>query len=226
MIWIVGLFLTAILVVILLSFVAAIVLVVIEIVLRLALGAGLAIASGVFAGLAADLLGWDGMISGVVVAVLGFVPALMLVGRWRSSAALQHPKHGHRSERVINLAPLDPYEQAWATARRLAPKAEIKSAQDVSARVLALAERDGTIDPEILDCATRLRRHVPALVSETEELLATSGRAERKVAVDEMIDDLRMLGNQATDLLARRNLSTREKLAVRRARLFGAGPTV
>ncbi len=226
MIWMVGLVLAAIVFAVLLSLVAAIVMVVIDIAVRLALGAGLAVAAGVFAGVAADGLGWDGTMSGVVVAVLGFVPALLLVGRWRSSAALRHAKGGHPSEPLITVAPLDPYGQAWATARRLAPKAELKSTQVASARVLALAERDGAIDPEILDCATMLRRHVPALVSETEELLATANRAERDVAVDELIADLRKLGEQAADLLARQGFSAREKLAVRRARLFGTGPAV
>ena len=108
----------------------------------------------------------------------------------------------------------------------MAPKAALDRAQDPSARILALSEREGSINPEIIDCAIALRRHVPALVGETEELLATVDRAERRVAVAELVADLSKLGEGAADLLARQGLSAREKLAVRRARLFGTGRAI
>lgn len=88
--------------------------------------------------------------------------------------------------------------------------------------MIELTKRDGAIDPEVIDLATTLRRHVPALVDETEELLATAGRSERRIAVEELVADLIRLGEQASQLAARQGLSVRERLAVRRARLFGA----
>lgn len=88
-------------------------------------------------------------------------------------------------------------------------------------RVLALSETNDTVDPDILDCATVLRRHVPALVSETEVLIATLSRAERSGAIKELVADLLALGSQAAEVLAHRESGVREKLAVRRARLFG-----
>ena len=88
-------------------------------------------------------------------------------------------------------------------------------------RVLALSDAKGMVDPDVLDCATVLRRHVPALVSETEALIATLSRVERSGAIKELVADLRALGAQAAEVLAHRESGVREKLTVRRARLFG-----
>lgn len=221
MMWIVGLIVVATGLALLLFFVAAIVLAVIELVVRLALGACLAIAAGGVVGVVATQAGADGTVIGFFTTVLGFVPALLLVGRWRSSMHVPPAGDVRRAASAISDAALDPYEQAWATAREFVPKAALDGAQDASARILALSEREGSIDPEVIDCAITLRRHVPALVGETEELLATADRAEREAAVAELVADLRNLGLGAADLLARQGFSAREKLAVRRARLFG-----
>lgn len=224
--WIVGMVVVATGLALLLSLAVAIVMAVIELVVRLALGAGLAVATGVVVGVVAAQAGADGTMIGLFTAVLGFVPALLLVGRWRSSMCAPHARVVRELATIIPEPPIDPYEQAWATARGFAPTASLDGAREASARIFAFSEREGSLDPEIIDCATMLRRHVPALVSETEELLATADRAERQEAVAELIADLRNLGRDAADLLARQSLSAREKLAVRRARLFGTEKAV
>lgn len=221
MIWIVGLVLAGLLVAVVFSFVVAIVMAIVELALRIALGACLALAFGGVAGVAADTLGWDGTMVGVAVTTLGFVPAVLVVGRWRSSGSERKVAVKRSAGSSPSVTPLDPHGEAWATACALAPTASLETARDASMRVLALAEANGMVDPDVLDCATILRRHVPALVSETETLIATLSRAERVGAIKELAADLRALGAQAAEVLAHRELGMREKLAVRRARLFG-----
>lgn len=221
MIWIVGLVLAGLLVAVVFSLVVAIVMAIVELVLRVALGACLAIASGVVAGVAAEWLGWDGTLIGAAVATLGFVPAVLLVGRWRSSGLQRKVAVKRSADPSPPVTPLDPHGQAWTTACALAPTASLETARDASMQVLALSRAHALVDPDILDCATILRRHVPALVSETEALIATLSCDERSGAIRELVADLRALGAQAADVLARRKAGVREKLAVRRARLFG-----
>lgn len=221
MIWIVGLVLAGLLIALAFSLVVAIVMAIVELALRVALGACVALATGFVAGVAADGLGWDGTLIGVAVTTLGFVPAMQMVRRWRSSRSQREDAAKHSADPSPSVTPLDPHGRAWATACALAPKASLETAKDASMRVLALSATDGMVDPEVLERATVLRRHVPALVSETEALIATLSRAERSGAIKELVADLRALGVQAAELLSRQESGVREKLAVRRTRLFG-----
>lgn len=222
----VGFVLVIVIGVMLVSLMAAIVAAVIEFVVRVALGATLAVVLGIIAGIVSNEAGSDGALTGPLVSAFAFFPAVLIVGRLRSPSRPR--KVGPESHEVDcpAYAPLDPYARAWATASGLAPRAGLAIAERACARVIELTKRDGAIDPEFIDLATTLRRHVPALVDETEELLARADRSERRIVVDELVADLIQLGEQASELEARQGLSVRERLAVRRARLFGARAVV
>ena len=221
MIWVVSFVLVIVIGVLVVPLVVAIVAAVIEFVIRVALSGLLAAAIGIFAGVVSNQAGWDGALTGGLVSLLTFIPALLVFGRLRSSSRSQNV--GLHSRDAVRPAstPLDPYSRAWATASRLAPRVGLATAEQACARLIKLAKRDRAIDPEVIDLATILHRHVPLLVEETEELLATADRSEWCIAVDELVADLIRLGEQASELAARKELSVRERLAVRRARLFG-----
>lgn len=222
MIWVVGFVLVIVIGLVVVSLVAALVAAVIELFVRVALGGALAAGLGIVAGVLSNEAGWDGALTGSLVAVLTFIPASLFIGRLRASSRSR--KVGPHSRDVVRPAstPLDPYSRAWATASRLAPRAGLATAEQACTRVIELTKRDGAIDPEVIDLATTLRRHVPALVDETEELLATADRSERRMAVEELVADLFRLAELASELAARQGLNVRERLVVRRARLFGA----
>ena len=221
MIWVVGFVLVIVIGLVIVPLVAAVVAAVIELFVRVALGGALAAGLGIVAGVLSNEAGWDGALTGSLVAVLTFIPASLFVGCQRASS--RYRKVGPHSRDTVRPAstPLDPYSRAWATANLLAPRAGLATAEQACARVIELTKRDGAIDPEVIDLATTLRRHVPALVDETEQLLATADQSERRIAVEELVANLIRLGEQASELAGRQGLSVRERLAVRRARLFG-----
>ena len=226
MIWVVGFVLVIVIGLVVVSLVAVLVAAVIELFVRVALGGALAAGLGIVAGVISNEAGWDGALTGVLIAVLTFIPASLFVGCQRASSRSR--KVGPHSRGAVRPAstPLDPHSCAWATANRLAPRAGLATAEQACARVIELTKRDSAIDPEVIDLATTLRRHVPALVDETEELLATADRSERRVAVEELVADLVQLAEQASELATRQGLNVRERLVVRRARLFGARAVV
>src|SRR5690348_5656026 len=122
MVWILGMVTMVIVFVLILAIGAAIVLVVIELTVRLVLALALAAGAGVAGGIIAHLAGVDGALTGVLGAVLAFLPALLLVSRWRSAAAAPSAS---RKPPVIDMShslPSDPLERAWATGRKLAPR--------------------------------------------------------------------------------------------------------
>lgn len=215
----------------LLTLVAAyIVSAVIKLLARLSLALVLAVGVGFAVGMMAEQNGADGALTGLFVALLAFLPALELVGRAPAGAA--HSPKAPVAPVVLlaadtpSLAALEPLKRAWAIARSFGPPKTLDSAQEASQRFLALIDQRGPLYPELIDYATALPQHVPALVSETEELLETADAGERRAAIGELVDDLRRLGEGASDLLAQQGFSARERLAVRRARLFGAGRAV
>ena len=207
------------------AYIVRVVSAVIKLLVRLSLALVLAVGVGVVVGMLAGQNGADGALTGVFVALLAFLPALELVER-RPAGPARLPKVVFPAAELPSLAALEPFEAAWATARGLAPRNALEGAQEASMRLLQLVDRHGSFDPELVDYAVTLRRHGPALVSETEELLATADRVERRVAVAALVEDLVRLGQGASDLLAQQGFSARERLAVRRARLFGAGRAV
>lgn len=226
MVWILGMAVMALGFALFVAVGLAIVRIVIELAIRLALAAGLSVAAGVGIGMMAESAGSDGAVIGFLTAVLAFVPALVLVARWRAPASPVPEPPPARIEVSPPQPILDPYERAWVVATALAPRSALQNSKEACERILARADRQGSIGAEIIDYAMTLRRHVPALVGETEEVLETADAAERRVAITDLIEDLRRLGEGASELMGRQGLSVRERLAVRRARLFGAGRAV
>lgn len=219
MIFVVGLVIVAVACAIIVAFA-------IELLICIALALVLSAGAGIVAGMVAQQSAHDGTVVGIGIALLAFLPALIMASRRRLARlrarldAAREPASG-APQRV-----LEPFEAAWATARGLAPRNALEGAQEASMRLRELVDRHGSFDPELVDYAVTLRRHVPALVSETEELLATADRVDRRAAVAALVEDLVRLGQGASDLLAQQGFTARERLAVRRARLFGAGRAV
>lgn len=223
MIWVLGVIIFVVGMAFLVAVGIALVGMVIEFVIRLALAAALSVMAGVGIGMVAGSAGRDGSVIGVLTAFLAFVPALILVARWRAPASPVPEPPPARIEVPPPQAISDPYERAWVVANALAPQSALDGSKEACDRILAGVDRQVSIDAEIIDYAMTLRRHVPALVGETEELLETADATERRIAIADLVNDLRRLGSGASALLAQQGLSVRERLAVRRARLFGRG---
>ena len=223
MIWVLGVILAVVGIAFLVTVGLALIGMLIELVVRLALATALSVAAGVGIGMVAGSAGEDGSEIGFLTAFLTFVPALILVARWRAPALTVPKPPPAWIEVPPPQAVSDPYERAWVVANALAPRSALDGSREACDRILVMVDRQVSIDAEIIDHAMKLRRHVPALVGETEELLETADAAERRIAITDLVDDLRRLGSGASALLARQGLSVRERLAVRRARLFGRG---
>ncbi len=201
----------------------ALVLIVIELIARLALTSAFCAIAGVIAGICSHLAGADGTLIGSLTATVLFLPTLLLVNRWRSAFAFSSPSTKATLSEECSLVPLDEHARAWSTARNFAQSGALDSAYDASVRLLEIVDRRGSIDPELIELAVMLRRHVPALVDETERAIATATTNERRTAEAALVGDLQRLGAHASTLLRQRSAQAKEKLAVRRARLFGEG---
>lgn len=206
---------------------AALVLAVIELLVRLVLTTALAILAGAVVGIVVALAGGDGTLAGSVTTVIAILPTLLLVNRWRSTLATPLPSTEAAPIVEPSLMPLDEHERAWAIGRKFAPQGALDNAYAASQKLLQLVDRQDSIDPELIEHAVILRRHVPGLVDDTETVLANATTDERRIiAMAELVKDLQMLGAAADALLKQRVASAQEQLKLRRARLFGEGSTI
>ncbi len=205
---------------------------IIDLMARLILAASAAIAVGVGAGVIAMQSGADGMTVGILVVLLAFLPALLVVGRWRNrtgKAMDAEPSHtvpgvelspipAKPIERTLFLRDADSLANAWDDALRMAPGEALGDDREICARFLASFEATADIDPAATDLATFIRRHVPGLVAETRAVVEGAERDEQCEAIAAMVANLRQVTGDARAALASRHVTARERLGARRIR--------
>lgn len=229
MAWIIGSALAIIGVAILFVAAVAIVVAVIELLVRVTLATGLAVLCGCVAGIAADHLGADGMVAGVIVSLLAFVPALLSVWKWRNYRANVSDGPGAGTQRVIEVAPEIQIERklgltdaarlsaAWDKASQLALQSDLSRPRLHCARFLAAFEAEVDCDPANVELAMFIRRHVPGLVDETQAVLHDAVPEEREALLAALVADLKQLGEEACDASERRSGMASERLRIRRS---------
>ena len=231
MTWLVGLVLAIVGLALLVAAAVAIIKAVIELMIRVVLAAGLAALVGCIVGVAAAQWEADGIVAGVFVAFLAFVPALLSVWRWRSFRANGPDGRRGRTDRVIEAAPEIPIERrldltdaarlsvAWDSASKLAPQRDLRRSRNACARFLAAFEAEADCDPANVELAVFIRRHVPSLVEDTQAALHNVAPEEREALVAGLVADLMQLGHEASDVSERRAAMARERLDIRRSHL-------
>ena len=110
--------------------------------------------------------------------------------------------------------------QAWEAARRLAPEArpELSDRRAAAAAVLHRADA-GTLDMAVIEAATAIRRHLPALVEQSAALAVGAPPAERRALAADMLVSIRDLTDAAVAMRNAERQQQREELAARRAHL-------
>ena len=216
----------------LIAFCIAIVMAIIEFALRLTLAAALSVFVGVVAGFSASRWGYDGPISGTVAALLTFIPAFVLVWRWRDSrwskrsksVAKQAPQaeicvpHKLPIEEDLGLENSADLVAAWDTAQQIAPRESFETDRERCARFLRMFDTSDDCGTEEIELAMFIRTHVPGLVSETQKVLNGADECEQDEAIAAMIAGLRQLGGDARVALENRHQAARERLSIRQER--------
>jgi hypothetical protein len=229
-----GMILFAILAIVAVALAIAILRYLLEIGLRLLLASAIVLCSGLAGGAIASQHGYDGGQSGVVVAALTVIPALLIVWAWRGSVSDRLGRRIAKAPRPVFIDDTaKPIEQmlaledsgmlstAWADAQRLAPRDALDEDRNACAKFLASFAASADCDPAAIELATMIRRHVPALVSETHAVVDGANEEERSEIIDAMVADLRQVGIDARAALADQHLAARERLGIRR-NLFAA----
>ena len=209
----------------------AIIRAIIELMIRVALAAALAAIVGCIAGIVIAQWGADGIVAGVVVTLLAFVPTLSSVWKWRRLAASgpdRRKAEPHRAsedaselqiERKLGLAHAARLAAAWNAASLLAPQSDLQKMREACARFLATFEAEADCDPANVELAVFIRRHVPSLVEDTQAVLRGASQEKREALVTGLVADLRQLGQEATDASERRSAIARNRLDIRRSHL-------
>jgi hypothetical protein len=110
---------------------------------------------------------------------------------------------------------------AWERAGEIAPThaRELQQGRNRCARLLTLERTSATLDPEIIETCTLIRRHVPPLVEETARACRTASSAEAAGLSASLVSKLQALAIRAARLTEQLDLAAREDLAIRHAHL-------
>lgn len=225
----------AILAIVAVAFAIAILRYLFEIGFRLLIATAIVLGTGLVGGVTASQLGYDGGLSGLAVAALTVVPALLIVwarrgpvlgklGRQRAKApgpAIAEASSSKPIEQTLGLKDAAVLSSAWEDAQRLAPRDALDEDRNACAKFLASFAASADCEPAAIELATMIRRHVPGLVSETRTVVDGADEDERREIIDAMVADLRQVGSDARAALADQHLAARERLGIRRT-LFAA----
>lgn len=202
-----------------------------ELIVRAVLTVGMAfsfaIAIGIFSSSDAD----SGVAYGILAFGLALVPCFYGVSRVRAAQSARKTKQsqaGSSRSRVSlpneHVEPVSTFadkalSKAWDEAMRLAPCEELAVAREACAQFMAVCEKEGSCDLDLIGFSVFVRRHVPELVKETGELLELVEKSERVTAIERLTADLITVGKRARDRLDAISQRLRDKLAVRRQRV-------
>lgn len=115
--------------------------------------------------------------------------------------------------------PADDVEDAWTKALSLTGEAPLRDAQAACATLLATAVLSPTIDAGLIDAASFVRRHVPALVQETNDVCELGGEEACTKAREDLKSRLLEIGEMARRVIHDRKSRTRESLSLRHAHI-------
>ncbi len=230
-----GIILLAILAIVGLALAVAMLRFLVEIGLRLLIAAAIVLCAGLVGGAIASQHGYDGGLSGLAVAALTVIPALLIVWTWRGSVSARLDKRGAKAprpalpdgsvgkavEQTLVLEDAVELGSAWEEAQRLAPRDALDEDRNACAKFLASFTASADCDPAAIELATTIRRHVPGLVSETRAVVNGANEHERREVIKTLIADLRQVGSDARAALAGQHILARERLGIRRT-LFAA----
>lgn len=202
----------------------------VELFVRIVLGVLLALALGLAGGLVSMDFGYDGFFVGTLLMFLIMIPCFKLVSRWRtvrkpkkmqgaSVVAPQSRKPRPSIEERIGIESPQELRDAWAAASLIAPDIDLNASREACARFLKAVSSLRITDAGMIELGVLIRKHVPGLISDTEEVLRLADDAEAKVAIQQMLERLKALGDEAADALDEIKKIAQERLVVRCVRL-------
>ncbi len=163
---------------------------------RITRAGAVAIVAGVAAGLAAtaDQRFHPGL-AGVAVAVAAFVLAVWLWPRASATRTVSVPRTGRQAAPGEEPA----MTQAWTVIANEAPLAmrrRIAAAREANGRFLRLADA-APLDPEAIEWAVFVRRHVPELVARWQAEAAHMLPARRTQRAEQLVQSLEQIAGEA-----------------------------
>ncbi|MBX7492056.1 hypothetical protein K3163_02400 [Qipengyuania sp. 1NDW9] len=180
-----------------------------------------------------QIVGLDGSKASLlflVVALGSYLPIFRMVSRFREgnstckasrSAACTADGGSDRKAAVIRSADIDAVidddaPDDWKRAFAILPGADFSDAQAACAALLQLAEVPSTLNPELIERAVFIRRHLPGLLSDAKQFLAVVDDPDEKHAILRNLEiDLMAMGKMAQAALDANQLNKRSAWEVR-----------
>ena len=205
----------------------------VELFVRIVLGVLLALFLGLASGLVAADFGYDGFFVGALLMVFILIPCFILVSRWRtvrrpkkmqgaSVVAPQSRKPRPSIEERIGIKSPQELRDAWTAASLIAPDIDLNASREACARFLKAVSSTHIADAAMTELAVLIRKHVPGLTRDTEEVLGLADDAEAEAAIQQMLEGLKALGDEAANSLDEIKKIAQERLVVRCVRLSQA----
>ena len=205
----------------------------VELFVRIVLGVLLALALGLAGGLVSTDFGYDGFFVGTLLMVFIMIPCFVIVSRWRtvrrpkklqgaSVVAPQSRKPRCGIEERVGIENAQELWDAWTNASLIAPNIDLNASCEACARFLKAVSSLRITDAGMIELGVLIRKHVPGLISDTEEVLRLADDAEAKVAIQQMLEGLKALGDDAENALNEIKKIAQERLVVRCVRLSQA----
>lgn len=205
----------------------------VELFVRTVLGVLFALFLGLAGGLVATDFGFDGFFVGTLLMVFIMIPCFKFVSRWRTArrpkkmqsasvVASQSRKPRPGIEERVGIENAQELRDAWTNASLIAPDVDLDASREACARFLKVVSSTHITDAGMIELAVLIRKHVPGLTRDTEEVLRFADDAEAKVAIQQMLEGLKALGDEATNALDGIKKIAQERLVVRCFRLSQA----
>jgi hypothetical protein len=201
----------------------------VTLVTRLLAAACLAAIAGLVVGVVTETR-WPGAgaPAGLLTTLLSFIPSALIV--WRLSSSRASPNSGKGRARIPDQSGTPravfprkdrAVESAWDRAEEVAPAyaVELRQSRAACARLLTLQSTSATLDPEIIETCTLIRRHVPELVEQTARACDGASPEEAAALRASLAARLQDLSSRAAELTENARLAAREDLAIRHAHL-------
>ena len=200
---------------------------------RIVLGVLLALFLGLAGGLVSTGFGYDGFFVGTLLMFFIMIPCFIIVSRWRtvrrpkklqgaSVVASQSRKPRCGIEERLGIENEQELRDAWTNASLIVPDIDLSASREACARFLKAVSSTHITDAGMIELAVLIRKHVPGLTRDTEEVLRLADDAEAKVAIQQMLEGLKALGDDAENALNEIKKIAQERLVVRCVRLSQA----
>ena len=201
-----------------------------EFLVRIVIGFFLALFLGLTGGLISTDFGHDGIVFGALLMLLATIPCFLFASQWRTArrpikmqdssfAGAQSGERKAAIEDQFDIENAQELREAWANASHIAPGIDLSASREACAHFLSAVSCTNIMDAGLIELGVLIRKHVPGLARDTQEVLRSADDAEAEEAIQQMLQALKGLGDEAANALDRIKTSAQERLAARCDRL-------